>query len=95
MAILLLAFDTTTGKTVAMPSGGFVDYVEQVTGSPKQNFDISATYDFNADHKIDAWVDGRDQLPTTDFTKNHTTNTISFSEAVPVGKWVKIRVYLI
>jgi len=94
MPIHNIAFDTTTGKKYGYPQGGYVDFVEQVVSAPKSVFDITATYNFSDAQKLDAWVDGRDQIPTTHFTKNHTNNTVTFNTAVPVGSWVKIRVYL-
>lgn len=94
MPIYLIGYNTETGKQVGVLSSGFVDFNEQVTGSPKQDFNVTATYNIQTGQKIDVWVDGRKQIPNVHFTVNYTTNIISLNENVQVGVWVEIRIYL-
>lgn len=93
MALFIRLFDSATGKRSLVAYPGFVDQGEVVSGSPKTSFVVSGAT-LTTNHKVDAWVDGRFQVDGPHFTKNIGTNSIDFTEAVPVGKRADIRVYL-
>lgn len=93
MAIFNRLWDSTGKSYLFVPYPGFVDQSEVVAGSAKTSFVISGAT-ITANHKIDAWVDGRLQVDGAHFNKNIGTNSIDFTEAVPVGKRADIRVYL-
>jgi len=71
---------------------GFQDYVETVSGSAKTVF--STGIDFDAAHKIDVSIDGRDQpIENTNWSRDNSANTITTAEPVNVGSVFKARVY--
>ena len=86
-------WDSVTGKGTFIQYPGFIDQAETIAGSPKANFLVTGAT-LTSSHKVDAWVDGRLQVDTIHFSKNLGTNNIEFTESIPIGKRVDIRVYL-
>lgn len=92
MGLYSRLFDTSNGKRNLIPYPGFVNESETVSGSPKNEFTLTQTID--ADHFIEAWVDGRHQVDTVHFNRDTDENSIIFTENVAIGLRVDIRVYL-
>ena len=94
MGFFSFIYDNTSNKKRAIAYPGFHDYVETVSGSAKAEFTLNKT--ITADHKIDISIDGRDQpVEDTQWSRDVETNKITMSEAIPVGKTFKARIYLI
>lgn len=71
----------------------FTDYIEEVSGSQKTEFNIGL--DIDANHKIDVSIDGRDQpIENTNWTRDVVNNKITTASPVEVGKVFKARIYL-
>ena len=68
----------------------FTDYNFTVSGSPQTVFSIP---NFGTSSRVDAWVQGFKQDPSSAFTTDGSAHTLTFTEAVPVGYWVNLQVY--
>lgn len=90
MALVQIVKNTTTNKDIAVLYPGFTD--EKFTASNGQTV-FALAKDIDAAHFIDAWVDGRLQEETTHWTRNVTTNEITFTAGVTAGSLVKFRIY--
>lgn len=77
-------------KAVAYP--GFFDEQFTVAGSPQTVFSLATNID--TAHALDVAVAGRAMDPRSAFTVDATANTVTLSEAVAIGVWVRVRLYL-
>lgn len=92
MALFNLSIDPNANKKKAVAYPGFHDYVETVTGSAKTVFQLDVTID--AEHKIDIFVDGREQpIENTHWTRNTGLGQITTTSAVNIGSIFKARIY--
>lgn len=93
MSLYNILIDPTNKRKRAVAYPGFNDDTETVSGSSKTTFTL--TVDIDAEHHIDAWVDGRlNNEVLGHFSRDVNNNQVVFSSAVNVDSEVVIRTYL-
>jgi len=93
MALVTILIDDSTRKRKAIAYPGFLDTVTVNGGAATPNFTISGVT-IDSSHAIDAYVDGRLQVVTTNYTIDTGNNRIIFTSSVNTGSTVRIRVHL-